>query len=406
MTMEQPLPEAVARLFPEGSEQQLEEQLRQAQRLEAVGQLAGGIAHDFRNLLTAIRGYADLVRRNLGPDDRNRADLDQVVLAADRATELTGQLLAFSRRQVLQPRIVDPAEVVMGVAPMLRRLLGEHIELVIHAAPDLERVRADPSQLEQIIVNLAVNARDAMPGGGTLTIETANVDLDAEYSAVHADVVPGPYLALIVSDTGTGMDASTSARVFEPFFTTKAPGIGTGMGLATVRGIVQQSGGSIFVYSEPGFGTSFKVYLPRVADEAAPDPRTVPREPAPTGSETILLVEDEEVVRAYAMRILSELGYTVIEASTGTEALAMGATHTGAIDLLVTDVVLPGPQGYQLGRQLRSLRPGLRVLYISGFTENSLVHHGVADEAVAFLQKPFSGEALGWAARQALDRPA
>jgi two-component system, cell cycle sensor histidine kinase and response regulator CckA len=405
--MVSPLPERVSRLPSEALDQErLEEQLRQAQRLEAVGQLAGGIAHDFRNLLTAIRGYADLVRRNLGPDDPNRADLDQVVLAADRATELTGQLLAFSRRQVPQPRVVDAAEVVMGVAPMLRRLLGEHIQLVIRAAHDLERVRADPSQLEQVIVNLAVNARDAMPGGGTLTIETVNLDIDAKDAADHPDIVPGRYVALVVTDTGAGMDATTSARIFEPFFTTKAPGIGTGMGLATVHGIVEESGGSISVRSEPGSGTSFRVHLPSVAGEADPDPRTGPGEPAPSGSETILLVEDEEVVRAYAARILSELGYTVIEASTGTEALEVGARHASAIDLLVTDVVLPGPQGDELSRRLCALRPGMRVLYISGFTESSEIHRRAIDESVAFLLKPFSGEALGWAARQVLDRPA
>ena len=383
----------------------LEAQLRQARRLEAVGQLAGGIAHDFNNLLTAIRGYAELVRGNLGPDDQNRADLDQVVLAADRAAELIGQLLAFSRRQVLQPRVLDPAEIVTGVTPMLRRLLGENIELATHAAPNLGCVKVDPSQLEQVIVNLAVNARDAMPEGGKLTIETANVVLGPAYAAAHAGVTPGPYVALIVSDTGSGMEEATRAHIFEPFFTTKELGKGTGMGLATVHGIVNQSGGSIYLYSEPGHGTTFKIYLPRVADEAARRAGTVPTAAAPTGSETILLVEDEAAVRSYAARVLTEQGYSVLEASSGAEALAL-ASHAGAIDLLVTDVVMPGLQGHQLGAQLSAVRPGLRALYVSGFTENSVVHHGVVGEGIYFLQKPFSGEELGWAVRQALDKRA
>jgi nitrogen-specific signal transduction histidine kinase/CheY-like chemotaxis protein len=384
-------------------QRELETQLRQAQRLEVVGQLAGGIAHDFNNLLTAIRGYSELVRRNLGPKDRNRADLDQVVLASDRAVELTRQLLAFSRRQVLQPRIVDPGELVAGVAPMLRRLLGEHIELVTYAAPDLGRVKVDPSQFEQIIVNLAVNARDAMPEGGKLRIETANIELGIGYVASHPGVTPGPYVALVVSDTGSGMSDAVKTHIFEPFFTTKEPGKGTGMGLATVYGIAQQSGGSIYLYSEPGYGTSFKIYLPRVDDAAGAAASPVPTAVTPTGSETILLVEDEEAVRAYAARILSEQGYIVLEAPGGAAALALVAAHPGPIDLLVTDVVMPGLQGHQLAERLSDIRPGLRVLYVSGFTESSVVDQGVVGEGIAFLPKPYTVDALGRAVRLVLD---
>jgi PAS domain S-box-containing protein len=404
VTMAQGRTVKITGVFHDITEQrELETQLRQAQRLEVVGQLAGGIAHDFNNLLTAIRGYSELVRRNLGPKDRNRADLDQVVLASDRAVELTRQLLAFSRRQVLQPRIVDPGELVAGVAPMLRRLLGEHIELVTYAAPDLGRVKVDPSQFEQIIVNLAVNARDAMPEGGKLRIETANIELGIGYVASHPGVTPGAYVALIVSDNGSGMSEAVKTHIFEPFFTTKEPGKGTGMGLATVYGIAQQSGGSIYLYSEPGYGTSFKIYLPRVDDVAGAAASPVPMAVTPTGSETILLVEDEEAVRAYAARILSEQGYIVLEAPGGAAALALVAAHPGPIDLLVTDVVMPGLQGHQLGKQLRDIRPGLRVLYVSGFTESSVVDQGVVGEGIAFLPKPYTVDALGRAVRLALD---
>jgi two-component system cell cycle sensor histidine kinase/response regulator CckA len=384
-------------------QRRLEGQLRQAQRLEGVGQLAGGIAHDFNNLLTAIRGYAELVRRELADDDAIRDDVDQVLLAADRATELTRQLLAFSRRQVLQPRVVDPAEIVTGIAPMLRRLLGEHVQLVTHLASESGRVKVDPSQLEQIIVNLAVNARDAMPDGGMLTIETMSLDLDAAYVATHAEGSPGPHVALTVSDTGIGMDDATKARIFEPFFTTKEPGKGTGMGLATVYGIVKQSGGSIYVYSEPGHGTSFKVYLPRL-DEAATEESVDASPPAATtGSEVVLLVEDEEAVRSFAARVLTDQGYTVLQAANGAEAIALAAASDRQIDLLLTDVIMPGLQGHQLAVRLAADRPELRVLYVSGFTENSVIHHGVAGDGIAFLPKPFTAEALGRATRQVLD---
>ena len=384
---------------------QLEGQLLQAQKMEAIGQLAGGIAHDFNNLLTAIRGYAELPRRNLPSDDEeNRADIDQVVSAADRAAALTRQLLAFSRRQVLQPKVLDPAEVVEGIAPMLRRLLGEHIELTTHTAPDLGWVRVDPSQLEQVIVNLAVNARDAMPDGGKLTMELSNVELDRTYVAAHAEATPGPYVLLAVSDTGSGIPTAAKDHIFEPFFTTKEVGQGTGMGLATVYGIVKQSGGSIYVYSEPGAGTTFRIYLPRVtAEPSAAGADTIAARPSSAGSETILLVEDEPAVRSFARRTLEEQGYTVLEAAGGADALAIAAAHAGAIALLVTDVIMPGLQGHQLAEQLLAARPELRALYVSGFTENSVIHHGVPEHGVAFLPKPFSADALGAAVRAALD---
>jgi PAS domain S-box-containing protein len=382
----------------------LETQLGQAQRLEAVGQLAGGVAHDFNNLLTAIRGYAEMLGRNLPSDDeQNRADIDQVISAADRAAALTGQLLAFSRRQVLQPKVIDPAEVVQGVAPMLGRLLGENIELITHLAPDIGFVKVDPGKLEQVVVNLAVNAHDAMPDGGRLIIELSNVELDQAYTAAHAGAVPGPHVLLAVSDAGTGMDEATQAHIFEPFFTTKEPGSGTGMGLATVYGIVKQSGGSIYVYSEPGHGTTFRIYLPRVSEEPTAVSETAAARPSSSGTETILLVEDDPAVRGFARRTLKEQGYTVIEAAGGADALSLVASHEGPIALLVTDVIMPGMQGHQLAAQLTGALPELRVLYVSGFTENSVIDHGVPEHGVAFLPKPFSAEALVEAVRRLLD---
>ena len=382
----------------------LEAQLSQSQRLEAVGQLAGGIAHDFNNLLTAIRGYAELARRGLGEDELRLDDLGEVIANADRAAALIRQLLAFGRRQVLEPRVVDPAEVVGDMASMLRRLLGEHIELATHMAPGLGCIKVDPSQLEQIVVNLAVNAADAMPDGGKLTIELCNIEFDAANVAADAGAVPGPYVLLAVSDTGVGMDEATRSHVFEPFFTTKEPGKGTGMGLATVYGIVKQSGGFIYVYSEPGQGTTFRIYLPRVAEERpAAVAETPAARPSSSGTETILLVEDEPAVRSFARRTLEEQGYIVLEAASGADALAIIASDARPIALLVTDVVMPGLQGHQLAAQLTAGQPELRTLYLSGFTENSVIHHGVADSGVAFLAKPFSADALGKAVRRVLD---
>jgi len=382
-------------------ERALEAQLRQSQKMEAVGQLAGGIAHDFNNLITAIRGYSELVRESLSPGDRD--DIDQVVLAADRAAELTRQLLAFSRRQVLQPQVLGPAEIVEGIAPMLRRLLGEHIELVAHAAPDVGRIRVDPSKLEQIIVNLAVNARDAMPGGGRLVIETTNVELDVGSEPGHAETTTGPYVVLRVTDTGCGMDEETRARAFEPFFTTKEPGSGTGMGLATVYGIVRQSGGEIDLHSELGHGTTFEIYLPRVDEEAIAAAVATEAAAVPRGSETILLVEDEASVRTFARRALEGLGYVVLEASDGAEGAARATEHTGRIDLLVTDVVMPRVGGRELAERLRAARPELPILFMSGFSGNAVSGADLTPPGALVLAKPFTREGLGRAVRRALE---
>jgi len=332
------------------------------------------------------------------------ANADRAVANADRAAALTRQLLAFSRNQVLQPQVLDPAAIVESIVPMLCRLLGEHVELASHQAPGLGCITVDPSQLEQVIVNLAVNARDAMPDGGKLTIELSNVEFDPAYMASHPGAVPGPYLLLAVSDTGIGMDEETRVRIFEPFFTTKESGHGTGMGLATVYGIVKQSGGFIYVYSEPGHGTTFRIYLPRVTEER---PAAVTENPAvrpsSSGTETILLVEDEPAVRGFARRTLEDHGYIVLEAASGADALSIVASHAGPIALLVTDVVMPGLQGHQLAEQLAAARPEIRTLYVSGFTESSVIHHGVPDHGVAFLPKPFSAETLSRAVRRVID---
>jgi len=382
-----------------------ESHLAQAQKLESVGQLAAGIAHDFNNLLQAIHGYAELLGRSLPDGDPCRTDLDEILRAADRAAELTRQLVAFSRRQILRPRVLDPAEVVEGIVPMLRRLLGEHIALITHKEPGLGHVKADSSQLEQVIVNLAVNARDAMPEGGQLTIETANVELDAEYGWAHPEVSPGRYVLLSFADTGIGMEPDTQARAFEPFFTTKESGNGTGLGLATVYGIVKQSGGSIYLYTEPGRGSTFKIYLPLVEEEPTVETRRPSLHPATTGSETILLVEDNAAVRAFARRVLEEPGYTVLEAASGAAALMLAASGGRSIDLLVTDVVMPGVQGHQLAERLWADRPDMPVLYISGFTETSVISHGISRHRVSFLPKPFTAEALALAVRHILDEP-
>jgi len=381
----------------------LEMQLLQAQKMEAVGLLAGGVAHDFNNVLTAIGGYAELVREDLPGEDARRHDVEEILRATERAATLTRQLLAFSRRQVLAPRVLDLNGVVAGVDNMLRRLIGADVELRTALAPELGAVRADPGQLEQVIMNLVVNARDAMPRGGKLTLETANAELDESYALEHPAVVAGPYVMLAVSDSGVGMDAATQARVFEPFFTTKEKGKGTGLGLATVYGIVKQSGGNIWLYSEPGRGTTFKIYLPRVDQPpeqpaAAPAPRAAPR-----GSETVLLVEDDEAVRALARKMLAAHGYTVLAAASGAEALKLAADHTGPIHLLVTDVVLPGMSGRELATRFQSVRPGLKVLYTSGYTDDAVVHHGVLDPGIAFLQKPFTSGTLARKVRETLD---
>ena len=385
---------------------QLEEQFHQAQKMEAVGRLAGGVAHDFNNLLTAILGSADLVLDSLTPGVPAREELEEIRKAALRAADLTRQLLAFSRQQVIAPTALNPNEVVANMDKLLRRLLGEDVELRTRLTPDLVTVKADPSQLEQVVLNLAVNARDAMPNGGKLTIETQNVELDAAYVRGHISAQPGPYAMIAVSDTGVGMDAATQARIFEPFFTTKEIGKGTGLGLATVYGIVKQSGGWIWVYSEPGQGTTFKIYLPRVT-EAVPPAAVTPAPPASVrGSETILLVEDDEMIRNLVQKVLQANGYRVLVAANGRNAEQVAGQHDGPIHLLVTDVVMPGMNGREVAQRLAGARAGIKVLYLSGYTDDAIVHHGVLEPGVAFLQKPFTPAVLGRKVREVLDSPA
>jgi two-component system, cell cycle sensor histidine kinase and response regulator CckA len=380
----------------------LEAQLLQAQKMDAVGRLAGGVAHDFNNLLGVIVGYADLARRQLGVAHPVRGRIDEILKASERAAGLTRQLLAFSRRQVLQPKLLDLNEVIAYAEKMLGRLISEDIDIVVRPGPDIGTVRADRGQVEQIVLNLAVNARDAMPAGGSLTLETANVD--QAYATAHPPSAPGHYVMLAVSDTGVGMDASTQAHIFEPFFTTKPEGEGTGLGLATVYGIVNQSGGHISVYSEPGRGTTFKVYLPRI-DE--PVERSGPVAPAevPRGHETILVVEDIESLREVIRETLEESGYTVLLASNGEDALMLCRERAGQIDLLLTDVVMPKLGGGALARLLLALRPALRVLYMSGYSEGAISQHGILGEGVTLLEKPFSVDKLLRVVREALDRP-
>jgi nitrogen-specific signal transduction histidine kinase/CheY-like chemotaxis protein len=388
------------------SVRQAEVRLRDAEKMEAVGHLAGGVAHDFNNILTVILGYSAMLLRRLSPAEPIHQDIDQIRIAGERAQDLTRQLLAFSRRQVLVPRVLLLDTVVRRMEPMLRRLLGEDIELAIPTSmAAVHPTRVDPGQIEQVLLNLAVNARDSMPRGGKLTIETQDVTLDADYARAHPDVVPGPHVMLSVSDTGAGMDPATQARIFEPFFTTKPAGQGTGLGLATVYGIVKQSGGSIWVYSEPGKGTTLKVYLPRAIDGTL-DTLTVD-EPAPErGSETVLLVEDEEQVRGLLGAVLSDAGYHVLSASNAGEAVLICEQHGATIHLLLTDVVMPRLSGRQLAARLATMRPDMRVLFMSGYTDNVIVHHGVLDSDVHFLQKPITPVALLHKVRQVLDGPA
>jgi hypothetical protein len=371
----------------------LEEQLRQAQKMEAVGMLAGGVAHDFNNLLTIIGGYSQLMMDGLASNDPNRHSLEQVIKASERAAALTQQLLAFSRRQVLQPRVLDVNKLVSGLGTMLRRLIGEDVDLRMELHPDLGRVNADPGQLEQVLMNLAVNARDAMPKGGTLTVETANVFLDETYAIRRISVKPGPYILLAVSDNGTGMDEPTQARLFEPFFTTKPTGKGTGLGLSTVFGIVKQSGGSLQVYSEAGRGTSVKVYLPRVDQPAAIEPSGL-QKVVRRGSETLLLVEDDDMVRHLVRETLQREGYTVRDAADPLEALRIMENYKGTIHLLITDVIMPQVSGTELALRVQQQRPDVKVLYISGYTDNAIVNSGLLQKEVAFLQKPFTPTAL------------
>jgi PAS domain S-box-containing protein len=381
----------------------LEMQLRQAQKMDALGRVTATVAHDFNNLLAAILGGADLLLEALRADAPEREEAQVIHDAAIRAADLTRQLLAFSRQQVLAPKVLDVNRVVAGIESVLQRLIGGAVDLHTVLAPDLGAARADPGQLEQVIVNLAVNARDAMPDGGKLTIETANTELDDQYARQHG--VPsaaGPCVMLAVTDTGSGMDAETQARIFEPFFTTKEAGKGTGLGLATVYGIVKQSGGLVWVYSEPGHGTTFKVYLPRVQDavESVPGPG---EGSSLRGTETILVVEDQAEARLLTRKLLEARGYTVVAAASGTDALVVAAQHQGPIDLLVTDAIMPGMSGWEVSVLLSAERPQTTVLYLSGYTHESAVRRGLLDADAAFLQKPFSAEWLARKVRQVLD---
>ena len=384
------------------TQRQLEAQLAQAQKMEAIGRLAGGVAHDFNNLLTVILSYSDLLLEEIPKDSPHGEDIGQIRKAAQGASELTRQLLAFSRQQVLEPKVVDLNAAVTGIERLLGRVLREDIRLRCTLAADTGTVRVDPGQLEQVIMNLAVNARDAMPKGGQLTVETANVDLDATYMEAHPLAAPGRYVMLAVTDTGTGMDAATQARIFEPFFTTKEVGKGTGLGLATVHGIVQQSGGFIWVYSEPNHGTCFKIYLPRV-DEAVSDVATAAARIL-RGTETVLVVEDVEAVRAVTRRMLERYGYKVLDAADGEAAVRLAAT-AGHIHLLLTDVVMPNVSGRDLAALFAKTYPDTKVVFMSGYTDDAIVRHGILEEGIAYLQKPFTPESLVSKVRAVLDLP-
>jgi len=381
----------------------LQEQLRQSQKMEAIGQLAGGIAHDFNNLLTIISGSAQLSLLDLQEGDPLKANLEEIRRASDRAADLTRQLLAFSRKQILEMKVLDMNQVLERLDKMLRRVIGEDIALEVIPAEPLGKVKADPGQMEQVWMNLVVNARDAMPEGGKLTIETANVELDEEYARRHIAVKPGSYVMLSVSDTGMGMTPEVKERLFEPFFTTKEMGKGTGLGLSTVYGIVKQSGGNIWVYSEPGQGTTFKIYLPQV-DEPLEELREEEIREIPHGSETVLVVEDEETVRKLAVRILKRQGYKVLEAEDGGKAFMLCEKFKEAIHLILTDVVMPGMSGRKLAERLKEIHPEAKVLYMSGYTDNAILHHGVLEPGIQFLQKPFTVEGLSRKVREALDK--
>ena len=395
--------DVTARKLAETEQEKLEEQLRGSQKMEAVGRLAGGVAHDFNNLLSVILSYTSFAMKGIHEGDPVKDDLLEVKKAAERAAELTRQLLAFGRKQVLQPVPLNLNHVALGIEKMLRRIIGEDIEFVQQLAPNLGVVRADRGQIEQVLMNLVINARDAMTEGGKLTIETSNVDLDAEYASRHEDVIPGPYVQLAVSDTGSGMDEKTKEKIFEPFFTTKEKGKGTGLGLATVHGIVKQSGGHIWFYSEKDHGTTFKIYLPRemAATVSTVQPAMIPRRV--TGNETILVVEDEEALRKVAKRSLDAVGYKVLIAVDGDDALKIYANYKGEIKLLLTDVVMPKMSGFELAQELMKKQPNLKVLYMSGYTDNVYFHHGMLDGGVNFLGKPFTEDSLTLKVREVLD---
>ena len=385
--------------------EQMEEQFRQAQKMEAFGQLAGGVAHDFNNLLTIINGYSDLLIQGLSRGDRSLGFLNEIRNAGERSATLTRQLLAFSRKQIVAPKILDLNAIVTDTEKMLRRLIGEDVQLATSLADGLGTIRADEGQLQQVLLNLAVNARDAMPQGGRLTIETHNVELAEEYCGIHSEVPPGPYVLLTVSDTGCGMTAEVKARLFEPFFTTKEVGKGTGLGLAVIHGVVKQAGGHVEVYSEPGVGTTFKVYLPRVGQPARSGTSMSAAEVPPHGSETILMVEDDEGVRLLTRHLLKGFGYTVLEAASGADALRIAGKHAGPIHLLITDVVMPGISGRHVADEITTLHPEARVLFVSGYTDDAVVRHGILQDKVHFLPKPFSPVGLATKIREVLDTP-
>jgi two-component system, cell cycle sensor histidine kinase and response regulator CckA len=381
----------------------LEEQFRQAQKMEAVGRLAGGVAHDFNNLLTVITGYSDLLLTSRDLKDTHRTALEEIRRSAERGGALTHQLLAFSRRQPMASRSVHLNELIMQIEKMLRRLIGEDVELVTIPAAAQDTVTADPGRLEQVIMNLVVNARDAMPNGGKLTIETGTIQLNESFSARQLGVPAGPHVTVSISDTGIGMDEETQSHLFEPFFTTKGPGRGTGLGLATAYGIIRQSGGAIGMFSQLGSGTTARIYLPLVEDKPQAAPEKTQASAELNGAETILLVEDEARVRKLIVDVLTARGYRVVEATRGEEAIRLCKDHVGEIDLAVVDVVMPEMSGPGVVKQISALRPGTRVLYISGYTDEAIVHHGILESGAAFLQKPFMPNALVRKVREVLD---
>jgi two-component system cell cycle sensor histidine kinase/response regulator CckA len=394
---------SLARARLEEERRRLEEQYHQAQKMESLGRLTGGVAHDFNNLLTAINGFAELMQMRMRPDDPQHPMVKSILNSGQRAADLVRQLLAFSRKQIIEPKVLDLNMVVADMDRMLRRVIGEDIHLRAVLAPDLWSVKIDPTQLEQIIVNLAVNARDAMPDGGSLTIETANVVLDEAYTATHVEAGLGQHVMLAVSDTGVGISEKDLPQIFEPFFTTKELGQGTGLGLATIYGIVKQNGGDIQVYSEKDVGTTFKIYLPSVVENVSTISRPELEIVIPTGAETILLVEDDVNVRKLVQRVLQSLGYTLLEAENGQEALQIAASYDGLIHLLLTDVVMPGINGKMLAENLLMTRPELKLLFMSGYTDNAIAHHGVLEPGTAFVQKPFSPTVIAHKIREVLD---